>query len=409
MSRYLIIGGGVVGGRACQGIRKVDMEGRVTVIAGEKHLPYQRPPLSKGYLMGKHGLDRVYIKDAAFYAENHIDLIQGVRATQVDRAAHSVHLEDGRILPYDKLLLATGGYAWRLPIPGNDLPGVFTLRTIDDANAIREAAQSGGQALVLGGSFIGAEVTAALTQLGVKVTMAFPESRLLEMVVPEVLSAHLQAQYQERGVQILTRVKPVSIRGEGKVEHVELDNGQTLPVGMVVMGVGIRLHTELAHDAGLELGDRGAVVVDEFLRTGDPDIYAAGDIAAWPDPTFGKRLRVEHWDVAWRQGLRVGYNMAGQAKPYTTLPYFYSDLFDLSFEAWGDLAAWDQVVQRGATESGSFALFYFAQGRMVGVLMANRPEGERTAMEPLVKARLAYDRVAAQLGDEKADLTAGVS
>jgi len=409
MSRYLIIGGGVVGGRACQGIRKVDMEGRVTVIAGEKHLPYQRPPLSKGYLMGKHGLDRVYIKDAAFYAENHIDLIQGVRATQVDRAAHSVHLEDGRILPYDKLLLATGGYAWRLPIPGNDLPGVFTLRTIDDANAIREAAQSGGQALVLGGSFIGAEVTAALTQLGVKVTMAFPESRLLEMVVPEVLSAHLQAQYQERGVQILTRVKPVSIRGEGKVEHVELDNGQTLPVGMVVMGVGIRLHTELAHDAGLELGDRGAVVVDEFLRTGDPDIYAAGDIAAWPDPTFGKRLRVEHWDVAWRQGLRVGYNMAGQAKPYTTLPYFYSDLFDLSFEAWGDLAAWDQVVQRGATESGSFALFYFAQGRMVGVLMANRPEGERTAMESLVKARLAYDRVAAQLGDEKADLTAGVS
>lgn len=406
MGRYLIIGGGLAGGRACQGIRRVDTEGSVTVIAGEKHLPYQRPPLSKGYLTGKQGLDRVYVKDDAFYAENHIELIQGVRATQVDRAAHSVLLEDGRILRYDKLLLATGGYAWRLPIPGNDLPGVFTLRTIDDANAVRQMAQLGGQALVLGGSFIGAEVAASLTQLGLKVTMAFPESRLLQSVAPEALSARLRAQYQEHGVQILTGVKPLSLGGGGKVEHAQLDNGQSLQVGMVVMGVGIRLHTELARDAGLELGERGAVVVDEFLRTSDPDIYAAGDIAAWPDPTFGKRLRVEHWDVAWRQGLRVGYNMAGQAKPYTALPYFFSDLFDLSFEAWGDLTVWEQIVQRGALESGSFALFYFAQRRMVGVLIANRPEGERAAMEPMVKARLAYDRVAAQLGDEGADLTA---
>jgi 3-phenylpropionate/trans-cinnamate dioxygenase ferredoxin reductase subunit len=409
MGRYMIVGGGLAGGRACQGIRKVDTEGNVTVIAGEKHLPYQRPPLSKGYLTGKQGLDRVYIKDDAFYADNHIDLVQGVRATQVDRAAHRVLLEDGRVLPYDKLLLATGGYAWRLPIPGNDLPGVYTLRTIGDSDAIRQAAQPGGQALVLGGSFIGAEVAASLTQLGTKVTMVFPETRLLQAVTPEALSAHLQAQYQGRGVQILTGVKPLSIEGSGKAERVRLDNGQTVHADMVVMGVGIRLHTELARDAGLELADRGAVVVDEFLRTSDPDIYAAGDVAAWPDPTFGKRMRVEHWDVAWRQGLRVGYNMAGQPKPYTTLPYFFSDLFDLSFEAWGDLSAWDWVVQRGSLETGGFTFFYFAQGRMVGVLTANRSESERAAMEPLVRARLAYDRVAAQLGDERADLTALVS
>ncbi len=406
MARYLIIGGGVAGGRACQGIRKVDTEGSVVLVAGERHIPYQRPPLSKGYLTGKQGLDRVYIKDDAFYAENHIELIQGVRATQVDRAAHTVVLEDGRILHYDKLLLATGGYAWRLPIPGNDLSGVFTLRTIDDCHAIRQAAQPGGQALVLGGSFIGAEVAASLSQLGLQVTMAFPESRLLQLVASEALSAHLHAQYQRHGVQILTGIKPVSMRGQGKVEHVELDNGQTLHVGLVVMGVGIRLHTELARDAGLEMGDRGAVLVDEFLRTSDPDVYAAGDIAAWPDPTFGKRLRVEHWDVAWRQGLRVGYNMAGQNKPYTTLPYFFSDLFDLSLEAWGDLTAWDQIVQRGTVDGGSFAQFYFDRGQLVGALIVNRPEGERAAMEPLVKARPKYDQVVAQLGDEGADLAA---
>ena len=406
MTRYLIIGGGVAGGRACQGIRKVDTKGSVMLVAGERHIPYQRPPLSKGYLTGKQGLDRVYIKDDAFYTENHIEVIQGIRATQVDRVAHTVVLEDRRVLHYDKLLLATGGYAWRLTIPGGDLPGVFTLRTIDDCHAIRQAAQSGGQALVLGGSFIGAEVAASLSQLGLKVTMAFPDSRLLQLVAPEALSAHLHTQYQGHGVQILTGTKPVSMGGQAKVEHVELDNGQTLHVGLVVMGVGVRLHTELARDAGLELGDRGAILVDEFLRTSDPDVYAAGDIAAWPDPTFGKRLRVEHWDVAWRQGLRVGYNMAGQAKPYTTLPYFFSDLFDLSFEAWGDLTAWDQIVQRGAVESGSFAFFYFAQRRMVGVLTVNRPEGERAAMEPLVKACPAYDRAATQLGDEGADLAA---
>jgi len=406
MVRYLIIGGGLAGGRACQGIRKFDTEGSVTVLTGEKHFPYQRPPLSKGYLSGVQGLDKVYLKVDAYYAENHIDVMQGVWVTRVDRAGHQVALADGRVLQYDKLLLATGGHAWRLPIPGNDLPGAFTLRTIDNSDAIRQATKASGQALVIGGSFIGAEVTASLAQLGAKVTIAFPESRLLHLVAPEALSTFLHAKYQGHGVQILSGVKPVSIEGRGKVEAVRLDNGQTVPTGVVVMGVGIRLDTELARDAGLELGDRGAVLVDEYLRTSDPDIYAAGDIAAWPDPTFGKRLRVEHWDVARRQGLQAGYNMAGQGKPYTDLPYFFSDMFDLSFEAWGDLTAWDQTVMRGTTDSGSVAFFYLSKGRMVGALAINRPDSERNAIEPLVKARPAHGDVATRLADEGADLTA---
>ena len=402
--KYVIVGGGLAGQRAGDGIRKVDTEGTVALVTGEHHMPYQRPPLSKGYLTGEEGLDHVYLKEEAYYAQNKIEVISGVRATKVDPAARSVTLDDGRVLGYEKLLLATGGQAWRLPIPGHDLAGVFTLRTIEDADGIREAARSGKRALVLGGSFIGSEVASSLAQLGLNVAMVFPEARLLERVVPEELSAFLHAKYEANGVRLLARTKPDRLEGNGKVERAKLDSGETLDVDLVVMGVGIRLDTELARDAGLELGERGAVVVDECLRTSDPNIYAAGDIAAWPDPTFGKRLRVEHWDVARRQGLRAGRNMAGEEKPYTALPYFFSDLFDFSFEVWGDLTAWDQTVLRGTLEGGSFALYYFDQGKMVGVLAAGRLDEERKPMQALVKARPAYEDVAAKLSDEGVSL-----
>jgi 3-phenylpropionate/trans-cinnamate dioxygenase ferredoxin reductase subunit len=405
MSKYLIIGGGVVGGRACQGIRRGDAEGSVTLIAGEHHVPYQRPPLSKGYLTGKEGLDKVYLKDDAYYAENNVEVIKGVRAAQIDRAARRVLLDDGRALNYEKLLLATGGSALRLPLPGNDLPGVFTLRTIEDADSIRSVAKSAQRALVIGGSFIGSEVAASLAQLGLEVTMVFPESRLLERVVPGELSGYLHNKYSSKRVQILSGTKPTSIEGGGQVQGVNLDNGRMLAVDLVVMGVGIHLNTELPREAGLELGLENAVLVDKFLRTSDPDIYAAGDIAAWPDPTFGKRLRVEHWDVAWQQGMRVGRNMAGQERAYTTMPYFFSDLFDLSFEAWGDLSTWSATVLRGTVESGSFAFYYFSQGKMVGALAVGRPDAERDPMIALVKARLNYDEVAGSLADEQVDLS----
>ncbi len=206
-------------------------------------------------------------------------------------------------------------------------------------------------------------------------------------------------------MRILSGTKPERLEGNDRVERAVLDSGEAVDVDLVVMGVGIRLNSELAHDAGLEMGERGAVVVDETLQTSDPHIYAAGDIAAWPDPTFGKRLRVEHWDVARRQGLRAGRNMAGEEKPYTTLPYFFSDLFDLSFEVWGDLTAWDRTVTRGTLESGSFALYYFVEGRMVGVLAAGRPDEERKPMQALAKARPAYEGVKARLADEAVDLS----
>ncbi|NLE43603.1 MAG: FAD-dependent oxidoreductase [Chloroflexi bacterium] len=402
--RYVVVGGGLAGGRACDGIRKVDSDGRVALVTAEQHLPYQRPPLSKGYLAGRAGLDQVFLKDSAFYGEQAIDVLTGVVAQHVEPLACTVTLSDGRVLGYERLLLATGGSARRLPIPGSELTNVFTLRTIDDSDGIRRVAVPGKRAVVLGGSFIGAEVAASLSQLGVKVTVVFPEGRLLERIVPGMLSSHLEAMYAERDVCIISGNRPGRIEGAASVERVILEDGQRLDADLVVMGVGIQLNTELAREAGLEMTEQGAVIVDEYLRTQDPSIYAAGDIAAWPDPTFDRRLRVEHWDVARAQGLRAGRNMAGEEKPYKTLPYFFSDLFDLSFEAWGDLTNWDRIVERGSIDDGSFALYYFERGRTVGVLAAGRPSSERKPMMALVKARLEYEEIGRDVANEASDL-----
>ena len=423
--KYVIIGGGLTGGRACQGIRRNDKEGSLALVSDEPHLPYERPELSKRYLLGKRGRDRLWVKDQAYYDDAGIDLILGVAAQRLDLAAHQVALADGRTLGYEKLLLATGGSAWRLPIPGADLNGVHTLRTIEDADAIREAAAaireaaaaireataaireataSTKSALVIGGSFIGCEVAATLSQLGVAVTMVFLESRPLERVTPEAFGALVRDRFEREGIRLLPQTRPLRIEGDGRVRRVALEGGEMLAVDMVVMGVGIRLNTALAKDAGLEITERGEVLVDRNLQTSAPDVYAAGDIASWPSSRYGKRLRVEHWDVARSQGFRVGRNMAGDVGPYVTLPYFYTDLFDISPEVWGDLSSWDAIVQRGSTESGRYAFYYFSGGALTGVLAAGRPDAERDPMQSIVKAGPAYADVASQLADESVAL-----
>jgi len=399
--RYLIIGGGMAGERAAEGVRKVDPAGPLALVAGEPHLPYDRPPLSKGYLTGEEGRDKVYLRPAEFYAQNDVALFLGVRAAALDPAARRVTLANGRVLGYEKLLLATGGTARRLSIPGSDLPGVLALRTLADADAIRAAAQPGKRALVVGGSFIGSEAAAALAALGLEVAVVFPEARLLARVVPAEISAWLHGMYTARGVRFYTGRTPARLEGAGRVERAVLDDGTELDIDLVVAGVGITLDTELARAAGLALDERGAVLVDEFLRTSDPAIYAAGDIASWPDPTFGRRLRVEHWDVARQQGLRAGRTMAGEEQPYTAVPYFYSDLFHYALEAWGDLSAWEQTVQRGEPESGHFFLFYFAADRLTGVLVGNPTKEERKLMPALVRGRGAYAETAGKLADEQ--------
>ena len=404
--RYVIVGGGLAGGKAVEGIRAVDEEGSIALVTSEPRRPYHRPPLSKGFLRGEQPRDEIFVEEEGDYYETHgVDLITNAEAVRLDRETQLVGLSNGESLTYERLLLATGGRAKRLPLPGNALTNVFTLRTVDDSEAIHEAAGQGKRALVLGGSFIGSEVAASLSMLGTGVTMVFPESRLLERVTPPAMSEFLHKTYAEKGVEILPGVTPEALLGNGHVTRARLSNGTVLDVDLVVMGVGIDLNTRLARESNLKLNAEGAVIVDAHLRSSDPRIYAAGDIAAWPDQTFEKQLRVEHWDVARGQGLHAGRNMAGEDEPYTTLPYFFSDLFDLSFEVWGDLSDWERTVTRGELEERSFTFFYFAgDAKLSGVLTMGRPDEEREPMQQLVRARPAYDDVAAQFQDESQDL-----
>ncbi|MFO8037514.1 MAG: FAD-dependent oxidoreductase [Anaerolineales bacterium] len=397
---YLIIGGGIAGGKACQGIRDVDGSGTAALITKEDHPPYQRPPLSKGFLKNEVDLDRVYLQSPEKYEEWDVELIQGKEVIDLSPQDHIVTLDDGQEIGYEKLLLATGGSAIRLPIWGAELENVFTLRSIEDAKKIREAASTNARALVMGGSFIGAEVSATISQLGAQVVEIFPESRLLEHVVPEELSQYLHERYEEHHVRLLPGTVSEGLEGETSVQRAIISNGEKIDVDFVVMGVGIKLNTDFAKGSGLDIRQDGTIPVNEHLQTAHPDIFAAGDITSWPDPNSDRRLHVEHWDVARRQGRTAGRNMAGNQEKYAALPYFFSDLYDLSFEVWGELTNWDQTVQRGSLKKGSFSFFYFDQGRLIGVLAVNRPEEERTAMEKLPEMQPTYDEIADQLQDQ---------
>ncbi len=410
--QYVIIGGGLAGGKAIEGIRERDGKGRIALVTAEPHRPYDRPPLSKKYLRGEQDQEKVYVAEAGYYDDPSITLLTATEVTEIDPEAHTLVLEgaqldsDNREMTYDKLLLATGGRPRRLPIPGNELENVFTLRTIEDSANIRAAAGPGKTSLILGGSFIGSEVAASLSMIGTDVTMIFPEGRLFERVMPPEMSEWLHMIYASRNIRIHPQVTAERFFGNAAVERATLSNGAMPTIDLVVMGVGIELNTQLAEQAELEVRDDDkAVLVNRQLQTSHPDIYAAGDIAAWPDETFGKRLRVEHWDVARNQGMLAGRNMAGAGEPYTTLPYFFSDLFDLSFDVWGDLSSWDETVRRGELETRNFAFYYFADGKLAGVLAMGRPDEESKPMQKLVRARPSYEDVAKPLSDESVNLS----
>lgn len=400
---YIVIGGGMAGGRAAENARKADDRGSILLLTKEPYAPYERPPLSKGYLRGVEDLSHVYLRDDSFYPDNRIEVRTDTRVTEVLPEDKQVRLTDGTALGYDKLMLATGSSSRRLPIPGVDLANVHCLRTIADSDAIR-AADKGRRVVVLGGSFTGSEVAASLAQIGADVTVAYPEDRLQARVTTPDLGAYLDRLYADKGVRLLPGTTAVAVEGDGRAERVVLSDGQTLPADLVVVGAGSLINTDLARKAGLKLDRQGAVLVDDRLRTSDPDIYAGGDIAAWPDRTFEKRMRVEHWDVARGQGIRAGRNMAGEDKPYVSVPYLYSDLFQLYMEAWGDLTSWDVGVHRGVVDEGHFVYFYFRDGRLVAALGDHLTREEQKAIPAIVRRRPAYADVADRLTDVEVPL-----
>lgn len=365
--RYVIVGAGLAGAKAAETLRREGFDGQLVVLGDEAHRPYDRPGLSKGYLMGDEDGEKLFIHDEGFYADHGIDLRISSRVVAVDGEA--VVLEDGAQVGFDRLLLATGARPRPLRVPGSDLGGVHYLRGLDHSDAIATRMEAGGHMVVIGGGWIAAEVTAAARLKGLEVTVIQRSPILLgSSLGPEVGSVFHRA-HLDQGVRILSGVRVRALEGGSSVERVIIEEGHTVGCDFVVVGVGAEPNTGLAERAGLGI-DNG-IVVDEYLRTTREDVFAAGDVAnAW-HPFYGQRLRLEHWSAALNQGPAAARNMLGAGLAYERLPFFFSDQYDLGMEYSGLHRPGDEVVFRGDVDTREFVAFWLRDARVVAGLHVN--------------------------------------
>lgn len=363
---YLIIGGGMTADAAIRGIREIDTEGSVGLIGAETQPPYNRPPLSKGLWKGK-SIDRIWRKTE----ERGVDLHLGRTASRLDLAAKRVADDQGTSYTFNKLLLATGGTPRRLPFGGDD---VIYFRTLEDYHRLRALSGEKRRFAVIGGGFIGSEVAAALATNGKEAIMAFPEEGVGARLFPRDLSLFLNDYYRQRGVEVLPGQQVIDLRREDGRLLMTLRDGSTgqestIAVDAAVAGIGIEPNVALAEDAGLPV--ENGILVNERLQAGSPDVYAGGDVANFYNPALDRRLRVEHEDNANTMGMRAGRNMAGEDLPYHHLPFFYSDLFDLGYEAVGETDSRLETVADWSEPNRQGVVYYLRDARVRGVLLWN--------------------------------------
>ena len=368
---FVIVGGGLAGGKAAETLRAEGYDGAVVLVAGEAELPYERPPLSKGYLLGKADRESARVHEADWYAEQGVELRTGVRATHLDPGGHRLTLEDGEELPYAKLLLATGSSARRLPVPGADLDGVRYLRTLADSDTLlADLAGGGRRVVIIGAGWIGLEVAAAARHHGNDVTIVEPQPTPLHAVLGPEMGHVFARLHREHGVDLFTGTVVREFRGAGgRVQSVATDGHAGLAADLVVVGVGAIPNVDLAAAAGLEV-DNG-VVTDHALRTSAPDVFAAGDVASSFHPLYGRYVRVEHWANALNGGPVAARSMLGQEVSYDRVPYFFTDQYDLGMEYSGLGGPRDTVVTRGAPEDGAFIAFWMQEGRVTAGMNVN--------------------------------------
>ncbi|MGW1626626.1 NAD(P)/FAD-dependent oxidoreductase [Streptomyces sp. NPDC002172] len=379
---FVIVGGGLAGAKAAETLRAEGFTGRVILICDERDHPYERPPLSKGYLLGKAERDSVFVHEPAWYAQHDIELHLGQTVDRIDRAAKTVRFgDDGTLVRYDKLLLATGAEPRRLDIPGTGLAGVHHLRRLAHAERLKGVlaalGRDNGHLVVAGAGWIGLEVAAAARTYGAEVTVIeHGQTPLHSVLGPELGNVFAQL-HEEHGVRFRFGVRLTEIVGQdGMVLAARTDDGEEHPAHDVLAAIGAAPRVGLAEAAGLELADRadgGGIVVDERLRTSDPDIYAAGDVAAFPHALFDTRLRVEHWANALNGGPAAARSMLGQDLTYDRVPYFFTDQYDLGMEysGWAPAGSYDQVVIRGDAGKREFIAFWVKEGRVLAGMNVN--------------------------------------
>ncbi|MBV8812336.1 MAG: FAD-dependent oxidoreductase [Acidobacteriaceae bacterium] len=370
--RTIILGGGMVAGYAAKELAERGLKpGELGIISADNALPYERPPLSKSFLAGKDNEQSVLINPESFYAEHGIGIHLNSEVDQIDLSGKRLLAGDGQEFRFDKLILATGARPRTLNVPGADRKQVLYLRSMTDSARLRDALKSARKVVVIGGGFIGMEVASQSAQQGRDTAMVFPQNRVWQSLFTPEMSQFFGMYYENHGVRF---VPSASVQQIGE-NSVSLSSGVKLDADLLAAGIGVTPSTELARTAGLQV--ENGITVNEFLRTSTAGIYAAGDVAEYQDVLFGKRRRVEHWDNAVKQGQYLARCLSGDSGRFENIPYFFSDVFDLSYEFWGDTEGAERTEYRGDVNSPSFSAWWLKGGKVIAAFAMNRPDSER--------------------------------
>jgi 3-phenylpropionate/trans-cinnamate dioxygenase ferredoxin reductase subunit len=365
----IVVGGGHAGAQAVDSLRRDGFTGRLVLVAGEPVLPYQRPPLSKKFLAGELPADRLPIRHAQYYETIHCEALLGNPAVAIDTGGRRLTLADGATLSYGKLVLAIGGHARPLPVPGADLAGVHVLRTLADVNAIRARIAPGIRAAIVGAGYIGLECAATLRKLGLEVTVIEMMDRVMSRVVAPEMSRFYHQEHVSHGVTVLTGRRVSAFTGNGRIAAVECADGTCVPADLAIVGIGLVPDTGLAAAAGLDCDD--GITVDEHCRTSDPDIYAIGDCCSHPSPRYGRRIRLESVDNAYEQAKSAAANICGKATVHDKTPWFWSDQYELKLQIVGLSQHYDKVVMRGDPATRAFSCCYLRDGELIALDAVN--------------------------------------
>ena len=385
-SRFVILGGGMVAGYAAKEMVDRGLKpGELLIVSSENAIPYERPPLSKGFLAGKDDEEQIRINPESFYREHGIELELGSDVRGIDVAKKTLGLQSGSGIAFEKLVIATGAAVKTLDIPGSTLPGIHYLRSLADSKRIRERTAAAKRAVVVGSGFIAMEVSSVLAQKGVETVMVVRDDRVFKKIFTPEMSHAFETYFTARGVRFMKQAEVKEARGEGRLASVVLADGRTIDCDLMVAGIGVQPVTRVAAESGIEVAD--GVVVNEYLETAVPGIYAAGDVANYQDTLFGKRRRVEHWDNAVSQGKHCGGALLGERTPFLHVPYFFSDVFDLSYEFWGDSGGAGEVIVRGELSSTSFSVWWLTGQRLIAAFTMNRPDEERDAAPRWIESK----------------------
>lgn len=393
ISTILIIGAGQAGAQAIDTLRREGFAGRLILVGDEPQLPYQRPPLSKKFLSGELAADRLPFRHQSFYDEHRIELKLGVGALRLDRAARRAVLSNGEEIAYDRLLLCVGAASRRLTCPGADLPGVHYLRSIADVPNIQERLRAGARTVIIGGGYIGLESAATARKMGCAVTVLEMADRVMNRVVASNVSEYFAHEHRSQGVNIVCNTRVVRLEGQTRVERVVCADGSTHEADLLIVGVGAVANMQLAADAGLDC--ENGIVVDEYCRTNDPAIYAAGDCTSHPSLRFETRVRLESVDNAFEQAKAAALNTLGRPTVHDRVPWFWSDQFDNKLLIVGLSQGFDQQVTRGDPATRSFTVCYLKGGELLAVEAINKPKEYMAARKLIVeRARPNIDKLA---------------